>query len=360
MRVLAIQGSRSGKSAFALLNARWSAALSASGDYSVIEYDAAAPPPDLFLHHDFESHFTTFHPPSNVPSVAVRTWDFGPLPPAWVDRINSEYQQYWAHTSWIAQQARTAGVHPDLIRVVPHGVDPSVFTPDGPRYDVPTKKKFTFLFVGGASFRKGTDILVSAWRRAFSASDDVALVVKDHSGDLFYRDNNVRDSLAGLRDDPNAAEVVHIDRFLPQQDLAALYRACDVAVFPYRAEGFCIPILESMASATPPIVPRFGACLDYCNDTNSYFVDSKRIQVPVNRRMTVAMGFTDDVNEVDFCEVRVESLAEQLRQAAAEPLRDRHGRAEAGVRTAHDHFTWDNAFTTIRRCLAELPDRVTP
>jgi glycosyltransferase involved in cell wall biosynthesis len=357
VRVLAIQGSRSGKSAFALVNARWSDALSASGEYTVVEYDAAAPPPDLFLHHDFESHFTTFQPPSNVPSVAVRTWDFGPLPRAWVERINGEYQQYWAHTSWIAQQARTAGVNPDLIRVVPHGVDPSEFTPEGPRYELPSKEKFAFLFVGGASFRKGTDILVSAWRKAFSASDDVVLVVKDHSGDLFYRDNNVRDSLTALKRDPDAAEVVHIDSFLPRQDLAALYRTCDVAVFPYRAEGFCTPILESMASGTPPIVPRFGACLDYCSEDNSYFVDSRRIQVPVHRRLSVAMGFTDDVDEVDFCEVRIDALAERLQQARSEPARDRNGRAEAGVRVAHEQFTWDNAFVTVRRCLAELPHR---
>ena len=354
MRVLALQGSRSGKSAFALVNARWSDGLTATGDYTVVDFDPRAPTPDLFMHHDFESHFTTFHPPPHVPSVAVRTWDFGPLPRAWVDRINGEYSQYWAHTAWIARQARIAGVNPDLIRVVPHGIDPLVFTPDGPRYELPTKKTFAVLFVGGASFRKGTDILVAAWRKAFSAADDVVLVVKDHSGDLFYRDRNVRDRLASLVQDPDAAEVVHIDHFLPIEELAALYRACDVAVFPYRAEGFCTPILESMACGTPPIVPRFGACLDYSSEDTSYFVDAKRIHVPVHRRMTVAMGFSDDVDEVDFCEVPVDALAERLRQVRSEAERDRLRRAGEGVRVAHSDFTWDNAFAVIRRCLAEL------
>ena len=100
-----------------------------------------------------------------------------------------------------------------------------------------------------------------------------------------------------------------------ETDLAALYRACDVAVFPYRAEGFCIPILECMASGTPAIVPRFGACLDYCSDDTSYFTDAKRIRIPVHRRLTVALGFTDEVDEVDFCEVPVDVLAERMRQA---------------------------------------------
>ena len=354
-RVLAFQGSRTGRSAFALVNARWSAGLSATGEYSVIDYDPqASSPPDLLIHHDFESHFREFQPPRGTPSIAVRTWDFGPLPRAWTDKINAEYRQYWAHTEWIAQQARAAGVDPERIRVVPHGVDPLVFTPDGPRYDLPTKNKLAFLFVGGVSFRKGTDTLLAAWRKAFTASDDVVLVLKDHSKDLFYRDDTVRRSLADLETDPAAAEVIHIDSFLPEHELAALYRACDVAVFPYRAEGFCIPILECMASGTPTIVPRFGACLDFCSDETSYFTDAKRIRVPVHRRLTVALGFTDEVDDVDFCEVPVDALAGRLRDAANDSERQRAERSAAGVRVAHGGFTWDHAVAAVRRCLAEL------
>jgi glycosyltransferase involved in cell wall biosynthesis len=354
-RVLAFQGSRTGRSAFALVNARWTAGLTATGEYRITDYDpSSSTPPDLLIHHDFETHFSAFHPPRGTPSIAVRTWDFGPLPRVWADRINAEYRQYWAHTEWIAQQARAAGVDPERIRVVPHGVDPLVFTPDGPRYDVPTQNKLAFLFVGGLSFRKGTDILLRAWRTAFSASDDVVLVLKDHSTDLFYRDETVRRALADLTADSGAAQVIHIDGFLPETELAALYRACDVAVFPYRAEGFCIPILECMASGTPAIAPRFGACLDFCSDDTSYFTDVKRIRIPVHRRMTVALGFTDEVDEVDFCEVPVDALADRLRTAANDSAGQRAERSAAGVRVAHDRFTWDHAVGVVHRCLSEL------
>ena len=354
-RVLAFQGSRTGRSAFALVNARWSAGLTATGEYRIVDYDPGAPSaPDLLIHHDFETHFSEFQPPHGTPSIAVRTWDFGPLPRAWADKINAEYRQYWAHTEWIAQQARVAGVDPERIRVVPHGIDRQVFTPDGPRYDLPTKKRQAFLFVGGMSFRKGTDILLRAWRKAFTASDDVVLVLKDHSNDLFYRDDTVRRALADLTADPGAADVIHIDGFLPETELASLYRACDVAVFPYRAEGFCIPILECMACGTPAIVPRFGACLDFCNADTSSFTDVKRIHIPVHRRMTVALGFTDEVDEVDFCEVPVDALAARLRDAANDSERQRAERSAAGVRVAHDRFTWDHAVAVVHRCLSEL------
>ena len=354
-RVVAFKGSRTGRSAFALVNARWSEGLTASGEYDVVDHDTGAGrPPDLLIHHDFESHFTEFHPPAGARAVAVRTWDFGPLPRAWVQKINAQFHQFWAHSHWIERQARAAGVEGDRIRVVPHGVDPRLFRPDGERYPLPSAKRCTFLFVGGVCFRKGTDTLLKAYAEAFSSGDDVSLVIKDHSQDLFYREDTIRLRMRELIRDPGAPALVHIDRFLSAADLAALYRACDVAVFPYRAEGFCLPILECMAAGTPSIAPRFGACLDFCSDETSYLMPVQRIHVPVHRRFQVALGFSDEVDEVDFCEVRVSTLAEALRRAYEEPAAERARRAAAGVAVAHGRFTWEDSLGTVRRCLSEL------
>lgn len=353
--LVAFQGRREGRSAFALVNARWSRALTASG-YKVTDYAINAPPPDILIHHDFESHFTAFEPPAGARCIAVRTWDFGPLPKAWVEKINAQYAQYWAHTAWIAEQARTAGVIPDRIRIVQHGIDPQVFRPDGPRHPLQTEKGFRFLFVGGVSLRKGTDLLLSAYARAFSRSDDVCLVLKDHSGDLFYRENHARGRIAELQSDPMAPEVLHLDRFLAEAELAALYRSCDVAVFPYRAEGFCIPILEAMACGTPAIAPEFGACLDYCDAATSFLMKVRRIQTPVSRRFKVALGFEEDISEVDFCEVPVDRLVDAMRAArgAGQAQDERRRKSAAGVARAHGSYTWEHAAAVVIRCVGEL------
>jgi glycosyltransferase involved in cell wall biosynthesis len=359
--VVAFQGSRTGRSAFALINARWSRGLAESGEYDVVDHDArGARSPDVLIHHDFASHFTEFEPPPGSRAVAVRTWDFGPLPRAWVAKINARFDQFWAHSRWIAEQARAAGVEPERIRVVPHGVDPAVCRPDGDAYALGRDRRLTFLFVGGVCFRKGTDTLLKAYAEAFTSADDVALVIKDHSQDLFYREDTVRQRMLELMRDPRAPAIVHIDRFLPDADLAGLYRACDVAVFPYRAEGFCLPILECMGAGTPAIAPRFGACLDFCSDETSYLLPVQRIRVPVHRRLTVALGFSDDVDEVDFCEVRVPALAEALRRAYEEPPAARARKSEAGVAVAHGRFTWSDTLACVRRCLAELTGRGAP
>ena len=199
MPVVAFQGRRQGHSAFALINARWSAALEAAGFRTVDYQPDSAVAADIVLHHDFESRFRDFVPPPRGKCIAVRTWDFGPLPPAWAAKINAEFDRFWAPSEWIAEQARAAGVSEERIRVVPNGVDPDVFRPDGNALELPTRKGFRFLFVGGVSLRKGTDLLLEAYGRAFRRDDDVCLVLKDHSGDLFYRENHARDRIADLR-----------------------------------------------------------------------------------------------------------------------------------------------------------------
>jgi glycosyltransferase involved in cell wall biosynthesis len=350
---VAFQGRREGRSAFALVNGQWSRALKAAG-YVVADYPAGAAAPDILIHHDFESQFTAFEPPPGAACVAVRTWDFGPLPPAWVEKINGQFAQYWAHTAWIAEQAKVAGVTPDRIRIVPHGIDPTVFCPSGPARTLATEKRFRFLFVGGVSLRKGTDILLEAYRRAFTAADDVCLVLKDHSGDLFYRENDARRRIEELRADPTSPEILHVDEFLAEPDLAALYRSCDVAVFPYRAEGFCVPILEAMACGVPAIVPEFGACLDFCSDETSYFVKARRIRAPVSRTFRVAMGFEEEIAEVDFCEVPVDRLVEVLRATRAESPQERRVRSVAGAERAHGSFTWEQATAIVRGAVENL------
>ena len=151
-----------------------------------------------------------------------------------------------------------------------------------------------------------------------------------------------------------AVVVLHRPRGLSEADLASLYRSCDVAVFPYRAEGFCMPILEAMACGTPAIVPEFGACLDFCNAETSYLTKVRRIRTPVSRRFRVALGFEEEVAEVDFCEVPVERLVTALQAARGAALADRREKSAAGVTRAHGSFTWDHATDIVLQQIGRL------
>ncbi len=316
--------------------------------------------PDFVIHHDFEESFMQVVPPRTGKFIAVRTWDFGPYPPAWATKINSECDQLWVHTQWIREQAIAGGVEADRIRVVPHGVDPEVYRATGPSFRLNRPDRFIFLFVGTTVYRKGIDILLKAYAEAFNSQDDVSLVIKDHSGDVFYQDISYRGQIEELQQDPSSPEIILIDDFLTEEVLAALYRRCDVAVFPYRAEGFAIPILEAMACGTPVVAPEFGACLDYVEPTCCHLLPARRVWLPVGKKLTFnTLGFEESIEEVDFCELPAETLAEHMRKLYSSP--DREGGSECARRLeswVHDRFSWDAALDRITACLNELGDVV--
>jgi glycosyltransferase involved in cell wall biosynthesis len=320
---VAIVGRSQRPTAYASINRVWVEELRRRGvDARVVPSLAAVEPgDDRVIHHDYSDHFATLRRPGAARLIAVRTWDFGPYPRRFADVVNGQCDELWVHTRWIADQAAAGGVDPGKTHVVPNGVDLELMRADGPRFQFERSARaadparFRFLFVGAAIARKGVDILLDAYGRAFTANDPVTLVIKDHGGDLFYQGVRLTEEIARFAARPGAPDVHYLDVYLEPDQLAALYRSCDAGVFPYRAEGFAMPILEAMASGTPVIAPRFGACLDFCGDDTAFLVKARRIRLPVLRNLQFnTLGFREEVDAVDFCELDPALLAAEMRR----------------------------------------------
>jgi glycosyltransferase involved in cell wall biosynthesis len=357
--MIAFYGDMNRPESDSLVNSRWSEALTAKRSFVPCFHASGFDLPDFTVHHDYTRHFTEFVPPESGACIAVRTSDFGPYPPAWAAKINAEFDQLWVHTEWIREQAIASGIDPARVRVVPLGVAPAIFRPDGPVYPLSTKKSFRFLFVGTAVVRKGFDILLKAYRQAFTREDDVSLVVKDHSANTFHS-ATYREEIEAMVRDEKAPEILYLDEFLPVEQLAALYRACDAAVFPYRAEGFCLPILEAMACGTPSIVPNLGPAVDFCSEKTSFLIPALRIKLPVNRRFALKIGVEEEIAAVDFCEVRVESLTRALKEVGALAKGQLESKATEGVRLAHNRFTWEHSADRVADLLQEISQAGVP
>lgn len=341
-------GDETSATAYARVNAVWRHALRDAG-YRV-DGDG---PATVTIHHDYSQHFATCDAGAGERRAAVRTWDFGPFPRAWAARIGRDFDRLWVHSEWVRAKAIESGIARELIAVVPNGFDPEVFTADGPAADL--GPDFNFLFVGATVARKGIDILLAAYERAFTPDEPVCLVLKGHSADVFYRGQHMAEAIADFQRDPRKPRLRLLDEYLPEAALAALYRAADAAVFPYRGEGFAIPILEAMACGLSCIVPRFGACLDYCSDDTSLFVEPRRIRLPVRREMAFnTLGFREQVDAVDFCEVPVDALASALRAAYEEGAHSLRARGRRAARAVHGAWTWSHATARLLDVLAEL------
>lgn len=364
-KVVALTGDYVQKTAYASVNSRWARLLEGSGRFRVLKLrDPSEPAPlniDCFIHHDYGEDFSRLELPGEGKLIAVRTWDFGRFPKRWVEKINSECDQLWVHSAWVRRNAVRSGIPAKRVKVIPHGIDENVFRPDGGKYELETNKSFKFLFAGATVFRKGIDILLKAYGAAFNSRDDVCLVIKDNPRDVFYKGIKSRDEILRARGDGDYPEVIYIDEYLGTEELASLYRACDAGVFPYRAEGFCMPILEAMACGLPSIVPGFGACLDFCSRSESFLMPCRRISLPVTGKFMInTLGFTEEVEEVDFCEVSPETLASYMKRAASMSRKALEQKSLSGVRKAHGRFKWSDAGALIGGCIDGLDTKSVP
>lgn len=278
--------------------------------------------------------------------IAIQPWEFGAPPIDWVQAIRDRGLQLWVPSHFVRDCYQQGGVPAEQITVVPNGINFKQFHPglkplslksvgqsNVPRQSF--KNRFKFLYVGGSIKRKGIDLLMKAYRNAFSSSEEVLLIVKDFGVNDVYAGQNYQAELNQWAKDPNAPPLLYIPETLSERDLASLYTAADCLVHPYRGEGFGLPIAEAMACGLPVIVTEFGACLDFCNSENAYFI-------PAKREALSHVGGWELSGEPFWASPSEDALTERLREMVQNPQQAKQ-RGELASKQIQECFSWRHA-----------------
>ncbi len=231
--------------------------------------------PYLWIRHQW--------PPKNEPPrgakwVIMQPWEYSCLPESFAE-LFKQADEIWTPSTYSRNSMLRSGIPFNKVQVIPNGINPDLFKPNGEIYHLETGKKLKFLFVGGTIFRKGIDILLESYLKAFTANDEVCLVIKDMGGDSFYKGQTAKRTIENIKNDRNVPEIIYIDRNLSEEQMASLYRACDVFVSSYRGEGFSLPALEAMACGLPLIVTDGGATEDFITDDFAIKIPSTKLSV---------------------------------------------------------------------------------
>lgn len=205
------------------------------------------------------------------------------IPPNLVSKLRS-LDEVWVASTFNARNFAAAGLDEAKVRVV-HPFVREEFTPDAPPLDIPGRRGFNFLSVFDWSYRKGWEILLTAYVEEFSPREDVALVIKtttvvrpESTAPLLEAQSWIEDRLGRTLDD--IPDIIFLEGAIPRQSMPGLFTACDAFVLPSRGEGWGRPFLEAMACGLPVIGTRWGGHLDFMNDQNSYLIDVEEV-VPV-------------------------------------------------------------------------------
>lgn len=162
----------------------------------------------------------------------------------------NQMQTIYAPSSSTAAELAERGLDPAKIRTFPRGVDLYRFHPGKrngileSRYQIPDGLKL--LYVGRVSKEKNLPLLAQAFMSITQARPGVQLVVV---GDGPYLEE-MQAVLAGCP--------CTFTGYLEGEELAAVYAACDLFVFPSTTDTFGNVVLEAQASGLPVIVTDVG------------------------------------------------------------------------------------------------------
>jgi glycosyltransferase involved in cell wall biosynthesis len=317
-------------SSFSLINRHLVAGLRAAGcDVHLLPSDSAHPQvpgerPDVYVFHGHPYDMVSAPGRHNIfifnyEYPILKAQDEG-----LVEALNQRFDLVLASTRFAVSILPRLGISTPA-GLLPWGFDPTEFEVGA----APGSAAFTFLYLGAVNHRKGTDVLLDAYRTEFQAHEPVRLVIREsmrHRGFAAWAAH----LQASLREDgPQVEWIVGAT-----DSVAGFYRQADVGVFPTRGEGFGLPILECMACGTPVIVTRGTGPDDFCTPENAAMLEA-------------------DSQEGEL-EPRLSHLRILLRQAFERGRAD-EGRRQAVARSVAS-FTWAASLAALEQVLSNLPE----
>lgn len=216
--------------------------------------------------------------PKGAKWIIMQPWEYDVLLESLYKLFDSA-DELWTPSNFSKQAFINSGIPEEKVHVIPNGINPDLFKPDGETLSLKTEKRFKILYVGGTIHRKGADILLNTYAKIFTKDDDVCLVIKDFGKDSFYQNQTAQALISKIQANENSPEILYLTDTLKEDDIAALYRSCNLFVAPYRGEGFSLPTLEAMACGLPVVVTQGGPTDDFVKEGLGFFIQSEKQDV---------------------------------------------------------------------------------
>jgi len=189
---------------------------------------------------------------------------------------------------WSRERIVEFGFPAESVYVVPHGVDTSKFKPLAPEARSSARESLgyrdddvVFLNVGAPIWNKGMDLIIQTFFQLRQTHKNARLLIKDQQAlyglSAVQMIRSLAESGAISIDNDSVASIRVLPNTVSLDQLCSLYGLADCYLSPYRAEGFNLPVIESIACGTPVIVTQGGSTEDFCNDYVGWKVPGRKI-----------------------------------------------------------------------------------
>lgn len=156
----------------------------------------------------------------------------------------------------------------DNVFVIPLGVDNNIFKPSS----VPDNSTTRFFNCGKWEIRKGHDVLVDWFNSAFKEDDNVELYMMCENP--FLSESETKEWHTLYKNSKLGSKIHLIPRQNTQEEVYNIMNQMHCGIFPSRAEGWNLELLEMMACGKKVITTNYSAHTEFCNNTNSLLIDT--------------------------------------------------------------------------------------
>jgi glycosyltransferase involved in cell wall biosynthesis len=232
------------------------------------------------------------------------------------------YQAILSISAFLAEDYLKNGFTADQVFMLMNSVDADLFRPVDSdeekislrkKHDLPINAKL-LLFVGSVIERKGVDILLRAFIESCLDHPDLYLLIvgaKNKKENASLDEDFVNRLYQLLAESGLSRKVSFLGLLQDRDQLAKVYRAADIFVFPSRNEGLPTVVLEAMAAGLPVVVSKLPVLEQVIrHGENGYFVSVDDVN-----------GFKDAI--LKLCDQS--QLSERIGYNANSYIRKSHG-----------------------------------
>lgn len=219
-------------------------------------------------------------------------WEETLYPAEWVRQFNKKLSVIFVTSDFVKKALIDSGVRIPVV-VTGDGVDHWQKIKAVP-YNLQARE-YRFIHISSCFPRKGPDVLLEAFGKAFTKKDPVTLIIKTFPN----IHNETPKQLDKFRkDNPDFPDVQIIDEEISEGCLKGLMEECQCLVAPSRGEGFGLPLAEAMLSGLVVITTDWSGQKMFCNAGNSILVGYRMAYAKSHFNLRDSLWAEPDVDDL--------------------------------------------------------------
>ncbi len=243
-------------------------------------------------------------------------WESDKLSDSWIDIINNGL----CNEVWVPCQSNYNALMKSGIR------KPVYIIPQYTKIDlmdkgkakeilpIPNEEAYKFYSIFQWTQRKNPEALLEAYFGEFSGKENVMLVLKTYGPSPFADRRAIKEIILNAKQRSGSTAPVYLfGELMTIEQVNAIHPQCDCYVYSGRAEGWNIPLIESMAYNKQIITSKTGGIADWITDASAYVVPHTLIPINTVGQAWGDFYYSDPPQQ--WGDVKVQDIQSAMRQA---------------------------------------------